>query len=200
LSLKAADKGFQHWVLFNGWDGDAPRVLDPADPERTWTTGELLSYWDGAAILLGKEPQRSVAAVAGSVSWWGSAALFAGALLLAGGLLLRGRSVSVPAAWLVFGAASGLGAWAWELAAGQELLRPAELHGIVAAEYAPPPVPTATLDELKSAVHEQSALIVDARLEGDFKGAACPAPRACRSARCIPSGPSESPGGTSKSR
>jgi rhodanese-related sulfurtransferase len=177
MALAAHDRGYQHWVLFNGWDGDDPRVFDPADPDRRWSVGELLSAWDGAAVLVGRDPPQRASLVAHAVLWSAAAAMLAALGLLALRRLPRVALARLAGLLAVAAAASA----AWEVATGQRLLRPDELHGLVAAEYAPPPVPEAAVADVEAAVadveaaaHGGGALLVDARLPDDHAQGAIP--------------------------
>lgn len=50
-----ADKNFNHWIAFLGYEGERVRIVDAPLPLQTMSVAELLSKWDGTAIAVSKE-------------------------------------------------------------------------------------------------------------------------------------------------
>lgn len=70
---------YRHWVLFLGFDGDRLRLYDPPRDLGNVTAAELLSIWDGAGIIVGKNRQSAATSIPLSFSF---AAFVAGAAIL----------------------------------------------------------------------------------------------------------------------
>lgn len=68
VRLPGVNMPYSHWVVYLGTQAGKARILDPADGERLLPFAELLSHWNGVAVLVNKPD--------GPTSPWFSVVLF----------------------------------------------------------------------------------------------------------------------------
>jgi len=154
----AISKGaFHHWVLFLGMEGDSARIYDPPRSMYLTPAAELLSYWDGRGVVIGKS------APAG---WRSPATLEAvlAVLLVVACLGLAGRCGPLkpyPAGRIV--AAALAAAAVWHAVVSYGFFRSPHAIANIASHYEAFGVGEETIESTQSAIAGKDATILDAR-------------------------------------
>lgn len=167
---------FNHWVAYLGVEDGKARVLDYPDPIMLYPFGELLSRWDGSAVVVSLGPESSKkllqqSRTRGFISFL--AVLLTVSLLAKYACRLgRGSRARSSAGALAMGAASVVFGLCHDLARPGSLLKNARVAEVVAVADGAAALPVLTARELREALDadaEALPVLVDARLPRDYK-------------------------------
>lgn len=165
---------FNHWVAYLGVEDGKARVLDYPDAVMLYPFGELLSRWDGSAVIVALAPGSAAEVVRhsrmrGLVAFLGVLEVVS---LFAKNVCRLGRRSRVALGAVAVGLASVAVAFCHDLARPGSLLRNARVAKVVAVADGAAALPTLTARELRDALDGDEAelpVLVDARLPRDFQ-------------------------------
>lgn len=167
---------FNHWVTYLGQEEGKARVLDYPDPVMLYPFGELLSRWDGSAVVVSLGPEGASDILQQSRT---RGFVFFLMVLVTASLLAkyacrlgRGSRARSSAGALAMGAASVVFGLCHDLARPGSLLKNARVAEVVAVADGAAKLPVLTARELREALDadaEALPVLVDARLPRDYK-------------------------------
>ncbi|MBI3866836.1 MAG: hypothetical protein HY290_33570 [Planctomycetia bacterium] len=153
----ASRPGFNHWILFLGFDGNIIRVYDPPRQTYSMSAAELLNRWDGTGIVISrrKDDRRS--------GLWDLELSFAVTLVAAFALLvpscrqLRRRPL---AAMIMVSLSSAL---LWHSIVSYGFVGNRYELATVAARYRLSAMEVVTTEQMETVLGAQDVVIIDAR-------------------------------------
>jgi rhodanese-related sulfurtransferase len=154
----AISKGaFHHWVLLLGMEGDSARIYDPPRSMYLTPAAELLSYWDGRGVVIGKS------APAGWRSPVTLEAVLAVLLVVAclGFFSRSGLLKPYPAGRIV--AAALAAATVWHAVVTYGFFRSPHATANIVSHYEAFAVGEETIESIQTAIAGKDATILDAR-------------------------------------
>lgn len=172
---------YDHWVLYCGDEGGKALLVDPSRGQMTVPYAELLSRWDGGAVILGRNAQETATPL-----WTGRVILLLLLFALAAGtkLILQpswkssANTRGLDRTGIAFRIKAFAGFAALCVALGTAihclpsfgfLYNPASVAS-VAAPFCSRELPTITTQELQSMIGnaENTVVLIDARFEEDY--------------------------------
>ncbi|HEX7379926.1 MAG TPA: rhodanese-like domain-containing protein [Pirellulales bacterium] len=165
---------FNHWVAYLGVEDGKARVLNYPDPVMLYPFGELLSRWDGSAVIVALGAGNAAEVVRhsrmrGLVAILG---VFAAVSLFAKYACHLARGSRLASGAVAIGLAATALAFCHDLARPGSLLRNARVAKVVAVADGAAALPTLTARELRDALDgdkEELPVLVDARLPRDYQ-------------------------------
>jgi len=154
----AISKGaFHHWILFLGMEGDSARIYDPPRSMYLAPAADLLSYWDGRGVVIGRIAPPA---------WRSPVTLEAvlAALLVVACLGIFSRSGLLqpyPAGRIVAAALAAAAVWHTVVTYG--FFRSPHAVANIASHYEAFEVGEETIESIQTAIARKDATILDAR-------------------------------------
>ncbi len=177
---------YLHWVLFVGEDGGKARIIDPPFSEELLPFAELLALWDGVGLVVSNERVSRAQLLWPSWAEEGLLALFVGVTVGAVWSISRCRVSSIQRrkagmrlarqGFVLLGltAFGGLLSAIWHAVQDFGYFDNRPALALVAGHEFDVPVPAIALDQLNHLQQDSSAVLIDARMQNDFKSGHIP--------------------------
>jgi rhodanese-related sulfurtransferase/predicted double-glycine peptidase len=173
-SVAVSEVGFHHWVLFLGADENGIKLYDPPRGMYTVSGAELLSFWDGAGVIVQRRDDQAAIRARSLIPWVNLDLIFPVLLvLIAGGAIIRTPIViRHPVCGIL--AVAFVSSLVWHATIDYGFIGNDDALANVASRLYSRRSPIVTMEEFCELAKRQDVAIVDARRPRDYKRAHVP--------------------------